>query len=97
MEGDMVDILACRQALYRFCQGKQRMYVPAREDDDDFLISAALDELELLRGQIDHVNKNWLDEHTEKIRLETRLMMMESDLEFHKTKCDECPWVDTGE
>lgn len=35
-----------REALYRFCQDRQRMCVPAQKDDDDMVISYALDKLE---------------------------------------------------
>lgn len=55
MRGDelqQVDIEAARKALHRFCKGEQRMCVPAQNDDDDFLIDKALDELELAREKI---------------------------------------------
>lgn len=47
-----VDIEAARKALHRFCKGEQRMCVPAQNDDDDFLIDMALNELELAREKI---------------------------------------------
>lgn len=43
------DVQGAREALYRFCKGKERMCVPARPDDDDALIADALDELETLK------------------------------------------------
>lgn len=55
MRGDelkQVDIEAARRALYRFCKGEQKMCVPAQNDDDDFLIDMALNELELAREKI---------------------------------------------
>jgi prespore-specific regulator len=46
-----------RQALYRFCNGKQTLSVPARDEDDDFLISKALDEFEKLLEIVDRARK----------------------------------------
>jgi hypothetical protein len=40
-----------RQAVYRLADGRKfRMSIPARPDDDDLLLDAALDELEQLRA-----------------------------------------------
>lgn len=45
----VINAQSAREALYRFCRGKERMCVPARKDDDDALIADALDELERLQ------------------------------------------------
>lgn len=41
-----------RQALHRFCEGKQRMCIPAHESDDDIIIDDAFDELSCLRAEV---------------------------------------------
>ena len=46
---DPVDIKKCRDALQRFIDREARLCVPAQPDDDDMLISRALDELEQAR------------------------------------------------
>lgn len=45
---DMDQLHAARKALYRFCEGKQIMCVPAQTTDDDFLISAIFSKYEAL-------------------------------------------------
>jgi uncharacterized protein (UPF0335 family) len=43
-----MDIQKYREALNRFCRGEEIMSVPAQPDDDDFLLSDALDYIERL-------------------------------------------------
>jgi hypothetical protein len=45
-----VDISNARRALGRFCLGEGHLSVPVRSDDDDMLLSRALDELEKYRN-----------------------------------------------
>lgn len=40
-----VDLDACYEALQKLIDGKHRMHIPARPDDEDMLISRALREL----------------------------------------------------
>ncbi len=47
-----VDLKEARIALQRFVQGRGRVHIPARADDDDLLIDDALTELEELRTQV---------------------------------------------
>lgn len=51
------DIEQCRAALNRFCQGKERMSVPARPDDDDMILASALDELDKSRRMIHNLRR----------------------------------------
>lgn len=54
---DKVSIEAARAALHRFCQGKERMCVPVQKDDDDMILSAAIDELENLRTEFQSIQQ----------------------------------------
>jgi hypothetical protein len=47
-EDKRMDIQKYREALNRFCRGEEIMSVPAQPDDDDFLLSDALDYIERL-------------------------------------------------
>lgn len=46
-----VDIDDAHNALNRFINGKQKLHIPARAEDDDMLICRALMELKKLRKQ----------------------------------------------
>jgi len=45
-----------REAFYRMIKGEHSLHVPPQPDDEDFVIGAALDELEAARGEIDRLN-----------------------------------------
>src|SRR5690606_31358466 len=52
MNDECISIANARAALSRLCKGDFRMRVPVQSDDDDMILSAALDELERLRAEI---------------------------------------------
>lgn len=51
MADDRTLIAEAREALARFCNGKQRMRIPANQADDDLRIYAALDRFEALSSR----------------------------------------------
>lgn len=65
-------IESAREALYRFCKGEQKICIPAQDDDDDFLISKALNEYEKLLHIMEHAKRmailKYDDEKDEKPR-----------------------------
>lgn len=71
-----VDTEACREALQRFIDGKQRLCIPANHDDDDILLTRALDELDRLRLELE-LCKDILKEHGIVLRKDYELMISE--------------------
>lgn len=59
-----------RQALSRFCNGQYRMCVPAQKDDDDMILSYAIDQLEQAQAENEQLkaDKQKLVEALETIR-----------------------------
>ena len=62
-----------RQALSRFCNGKYRMCVPAQPDDDDMILSYAIDQLEQAQATIEEQKSNYSDLEDELERINNHL------------------------
>lgn len=60
-----------REALSRFCNGKYRMCVPAQKDDDDMILSYAIDQLEQAQAEIERIKKGASVYHDLSIYVET--------------------------
>lgn len=90
------DMTEIREAFYRMIKGEHSLHIPAQTSDEDFVIGAALDELESARAEIDRLNatiaglQEAVKEQTAKVQEKDKTIeSLTSSIEFFEKKIGE--------